>query len=65
MTTEFDSRIALVTAAAGAGIGQAISMALAREGAAVLLVDRDGEVVRRFEPTVTPEQIADEIAALL
>lgn len=29
------------------------------------LVDRDGEVVRRFEPTVTPEQIADEIAALL
>ncbi|MGF7123563.1 glutathione peroxidase [Rhodococcus sp. TAF43] len=29
------------------------------------LVDRDGEVVRRFEPTVTPEQIAEEIAGLL
>ncbi len=29
------------------------------------LVDRDGEVVRRFEPTVTPEQIAEEIAELL
>ncbi|PTR31886.1 glutathione peroxidase [Rhodococcus sp. OK519] len=29
------------------------------------LVNRDGEVIRRFEPTVTPEQIAEEIAELL
>lgn len=29
------------------------------------LVDRDGEVVRRFESTVTPEQIAEEISELL
>ncbi|MFC9355138.1 glutathione peroxidase [Rhodococcus sp. NPDC057014] len=29
------------------------------------LVDREGEVVRRFEPTVTPEQIAEELAELL
>ncbi|WP_031940624.1 glutathione peroxidase [Prescottella defluvii] len=29
------------------------------------LVGRDGEVLRRFEPTVTPEQIAEEIAELL
>ena len=29
------------------------------------LVDRDGAVVRRFESTVTPEQIAEEISELL
>ena len=29
------------------------------------LVDRDGEVVARFEPTVTPEQIAEELPKYL
>ncbi|MFN6551805.1 glutathione peroxidase [Mycolicibacterium septicum] len=29
------------------------------------LVGRDGNVIRRFEPTVTPEQIKSEIAGLL
>jgi glutathione peroxidase len=29
------------------------------------LVGRDGRVIRRFEPTVTPEEIQPEIAALL
>ena len=29
------------------------------------LVDREGNVVRRYSPTVTPEQIADDLPALL
>jgi glutathione peroxidase len=29
------------------------------------LVNRDGEVVKRFGPSTTPEQIEDEIAELL
>ena len=29
------------------------------------LVNREGEVVERFEPTVKPAEIADKIAALL
>jgi glutathione peroxidase len=29
------------------------------------LVGCDGEVLRRFEPTITPEEIHDELAALL
>lgn len=49
MGDRLKGKVAIVTGAgsagsdAGAGIGQAISMALAREGASVLLVDRDGE----------------------
>ena len=29
------------------------------------LVDREGSVVKRYSPTVTPEQIADDLPALL
>jgi glutathione peroxidase len=29
------------------------------------LVDREGNVVKRYSPTVTPEQIADDLPALL
>jgi NAD(P)-dependent dehydrogenase (short-subunit alcohol dehydrogenase family) len=39
MTTEFDGRIALVTAAAGAGIGQATARRLAEGGARVVVTD--------------------------
>jgi NAD(P)-dependent dehydrogenase (short-subunit alcohol dehydrogenase family) len=39
MTTEFDGRIALVTAAAGAGIGQATARRLAAGGARVVVTD--------------------------
>ena len=39
MTTEFDGRIALVTAAAGAGIGQATARRLAAGGAHVVVTD--------------------------
>src|SRR6478609_7128634 len=39
MSTEFDSRIALVTAAAGAGIGQATARRLAAGGARVVVTD--------------------------
>ncbi|MEE2702885.1 MAG: SDR family NAD(P)-dependent oxidoreductase [Myxococcota bacterium] len=39
MTGEFSGRVALVTGAAGAGIGQATARRLAREGAAVAITD--------------------------
>ena len=29
------------------------------------LVDRDGKVVQRFSPTVTPEEVAPQVVALL
>jgi glutathione peroxidase len=29
------------------------------------LIDRDGNVVRRYEPTVTPEQIREDLDPLL
>ena len=29
------------------------------------LVDREGNVVKRYSPTVTPEQIAEDLPALL
>ena len=44
-------RLALVTGAAR-GIGAAIAAALAREGARVLLADRDGEEARRTAATI-------------
>lgn len=49
MTGRLDGKVAIVTgagsdpAATGAGIGQAIATLLARDGAAVVLVDKDGE----------------------
>jgi NAD(P)-dependent dehydrogenase (short-subunit alcohol dehydrogenase family) len=56
MAGRLDGKVAIVTGAGsagsapGAGIGQAISMAMAREGASVLLVDKDGD---RAEATRT------------
>ena len=38
-TTEFDGKVALVTAAAGAGIGQAVARRLAAGGARVVVTD--------------------------
>ena len=49
MSGRLDGKVAIVTGAgcspeaSGTGIGEAISTVLAREGASVLLVDRDGE----------------------
>jgi NAD(P)-dependent dehydrogenase (short-subunit alcohol dehydrogenase family) len=54
MTDEFDGRIALVTAAAGAGIGKATARRLAQGGARVVVTDIH---VRRTA------EVAEELAA--
>ncbi|GAA2575953.1 SDR family oxidoreductase [Dactylosporangium fulvum] len=40
---EFEGKVAFVTAAAGAGIGQAVARALSREGATVVMSDQHAE----------------------
>jgi 3-oxoacyl-[acyl-carrier protein] reductase len=54
-TTRFAGRAALITGAAGAGIGSAIANRLASEGAAIIAVDhhagRTAEIVKRLEAT--------------
>ena len=44
-TTRLDGKVAIVTGA-GRGIGKATSLAMAREGASVVMSDRDEDVVR-------------------
>jgi 3-oxoacyl-[acyl-carrier protein] reductase len=54
-TTRFAGRVALITGAAGAGIGSAIANRLASEGAAIIAVDfhegRTAEIVERLQAT--------------
>ena len=48
------------------GVGSSCAEALARGGIGrLVLVDRDGNIVKRFHPTTTPETIDAEIAKLL
>jgi NAD(P)-dependent dehydrogenase (short-subunit alcohol dehydrogenase family) len=49
---ELENRVALVTAA-GSGIGRATSLRLAQEGAAVAVVDIDGEAAERTVAAIT------------
>jgi NAD(P)-dependent dehydrogenase (short-subunit alcohol dehydrogenase family) len=50
MTARFDNKVALVTGA-GSGMGRAITMRLAQEGAAVLAVDIDEERLEQTQKT--------------
>jgi 3-oxoacyl-[acyl-carrier protein] reductase len=53
--TPLHGRVALVTAAAGAGIGQATARLLAQAGADVLVTDRDGKRCERVASEIASE----------
>ena len=52
MTNRFEGKIALVTGA-GVGMGRAIAHRLAAEGAAVVVVDRDGSTAAETAGSLT------------
>ena len=61
MTTEFDGRIALVTAAAGAGIGQATARRLAAGGARVVVTDIHERRTREVAAAIAADHPASTV----
>ncbi len=64
MATEFDGRIALVTAAAGAGIGQATARRLAAGGARVVVTDIHERRTREVAAAVAADYPGTTVLAL-
>ena len=59
--TEFSGKTALVTGAAS-GIGAACARWLGERGARLVLVDRDGEALERFDPDCPCDRIAGDVS---
>ena len=64
MTTEFDGRIALVTAAAGAGIGQATARRLAAGGARVVVTDVHERRTREVAAAIAADHSGTTVVGL-
>ncbi|MFF0488632.1 SDR family NAD(P)-dependent oxidoreductase [Nocardia sp. NPDC004068] len=63
MTNRFDETIALVNAAAGAGIGAAVARRLLAEGATVVITDRNPKRLNGFHARLREEYPAERVSA--